>query len=771
MRMVRSGETAEKLAERTSSHWAALAAAVAVTVAPAMARAQTLPADTAPPSAAPRSTTSPASAPIATSPPPVRAAPAAAEQREMVVLEADTLIDDEVARTVTAEGDVQVRYQGRTLRADRLVYNLDTGQVQAQGNVEIVAEDGTATYAQNVEADEDLDVAVATELRSRLGSNGTLAARSVVRSGPGESELRNIIYTSCPLCETSDRPPTWSLRARRAVQDRETRTISYRGAVLEVVGVPVLYLPFFAHPDPSVGRASGFLPPDFGRNNRLGTFYQQPYYWAISPYQDLTASVQVHSHVQPLFGLEYRKRFYSGSINIDATGTNEQDFNGRGDTFGEESVRTSLFADGRFTINNYWDWGFGAERVSDVNYLRRYELQGAGDERGPFLGTSTRLISQLYTVGQNEHSYSSVALVSFQGLRTNDSSDLLPLILPFAEVDNVYADPLFDGQLRLQGNSAVLQRSDGADTARGSLSATWRKDWLLGPGVVFAPFAQARGDLYNVETNPDERETFSRGLGYAGAEVSWPFMRPGENFDLIVEPVFMAAYGVDDDGDPRIVNEDSLAFELDDSNLFRPNGAPNYDLWEPGGRISAGVRATARARTGQSASFIFGRRWRDEAAPGFNVQTNLEDRASDWVGAVQADLGRTFGTDIRFRLDDESLELHRLDVGARAAWDRFTGSVRYYSIDDVLVPGNPSEEVSGSIGVELARGWSMQAGLRRDLDSDINLRQELRAIYEDDCTFLEIAYTRTETRSGQLGPSEGIQFRIGLRSLGVVGGS
>jgi hypothetical protein len=65
----------------------------------------------------------------------------------------------------------------------------------------------------------------------------------------------------------------------------------------------------------------------------------------------------------------------------------------------------------------------------------------------------------------------------------------------------------------------------------------------------------------------------------------------------------------------------------------------------------------------------------------------------------------------------------------------------------------------------------MQLGLTRDLDSDINLRQDIRAIYEDDCTFLEIAYTRSETRRGTIGPDEGLQIRIGLRSLGVFGGS
>lgn len=746
--MRRSGEMADRSAERAPFGWAALAAALAVTVTPA-ALAQTAP-DATP-----------------------------AEQRDAVLLEADQLIDDQLARTITAEGDVNVRYQGRTLRADRLIYDLNTGAIRAEGNVEIVLEDGSVTYAEAIEADEAMNVGAASELRARLGNSGTLAARQALRHGESESELRNVIYTSCPICETGDRPPTWSLRARRAVQDRETRTISYQGAVLEIAGIPVLYLPYIAHPDPSVGRASGLLPPEIGRNRRLGTFYGQPYYWAISPHQDMTASLRLHGNVNPLAGVEYRQRFWSGQIELDTTFTQEQLFNTDGDTSGEDLFRYSAFGEGRFEINEDWHWGFGLERIYDDDYLRRYDIEGAGERRGPFIGHDTRLISQLYGIGQTKHSYSSVSFVGFQGLRETDTSDLLPVILPFAETEHVMRDPLLGGQLRFQSNTAALLRDDNADTvefegsdARLSLTATWRKDAIFGPGMVFSPFAQARGDLFHVETSDDEYETFSRGLGLAGTEISWPFMRAGERFDLIVEPVVMAAWASDDVEDPRIRNEDSLAFELDDSNLFRPNAAPNYDLWEPGGRVSAGVRATARARTGESASVVFGRRWREEQADGFTERNNLDGETSDWVAATQVDFGSGFGAEARFRLDDETLELQRLDLSVRASAGRFDVRARYQGVDDSLAPpGDPNEQVSGSVGVDLARGWRMQLGLTRDLDSDINLLQDIRAIYEDDCTFLEIAYTRRETRRGTIGPDEGLQIRIGLRSLGVFGGS
>jgi LPS-assembly protein len=748
MRMSRSGEMAGRPGERTPFGWAALAAALAMTA----------------------STTALAQTQGAAPPPP-------AEQNENVLLEADELIDDQQARTITAQGDVQVRYQGRTMRADRLVYYLDSGEIHAIGDVQIQLEDGSVTYAEEIQADEAMNVGAARELRARIGGQGTLAARSAIRSGEGESELRNVIYTSCPICTTGDRPPTWSLRARRAVQDRETRTISYRGAVLELAGVPVLYLPFIAHPDPSVERASGFLTPNIGRNRRLGTFYEQPYHWAISPSQDLTASLRLHGNVNPLAGIEYRKRFWSGDLQLNTTFTEEERFDTDGDRLGDNRWRYSVFGEGAFEVNDYWTWGFGVEHIYDDEYLRRYDLDGAGERRGPYIGQDTRLINQLYAIGQGANSYSSIAFVGFQGLRETDTSELLPLLLPYAEFDRVFNN-LLGGQLRVQANTAVLSREDDGvgpfvgNNARVSLGTSWRRDVIFGPGVVVSPFAQVRGDVFYVETTADEYETFGRGLGLAGAEVSWPFMRPGENFDFIVEPVVMAAWATEDAEDTRIINDDSLAFELDDSNLFRPNAAPNYDLWEPGGRVSAGVRATARARSGESASVMFGRRWRGEEAVGFNDQSNLDGEATDWVAAGQIDLGSGFGAEGRMRLDDESFEIRRIDLGVRGQVGRFSATARYFSIDESLAPpNNPNEELTTAIGVDLVRGWRMQFGLTRDLDSDINLSQDIRAIYEDDCTFLEIAYTRSETQRGDIGPDEGVQIRIGLRSLGVFGGS
>jgi LPS-assembly protein len=743
--MSRAGEVADRWFDRAPGPWAAAFAAILLAAAGSTAAAQE----------------------------PALPAPVTSDQ-PVVVLEADTLVKDDASQTITAEGNVEARYQGRTLRTKRLVYNLRDNTIRAQGGVEIIDPDGTVRYADEVEVDERLDTGVATGFGARIAGGGTAAAASAVRPSAGVNQLQRVIYTACPICKVEGgktKGPTWTLRARSATQNQNTKMISYRDVVVQFGGVPVIYLPYFAHPDPSSGPRSGLLPPDIGSNRRLGAFYQQPIHWAISPFQDLTVAPRVHANVNPILGLQYRKRFYSGDLRLEGSASFDQDFDGEGNKFGEESLRGHLFGNGLFKIDDFWSWGFGVERAADDLYLRRYDLDGESRARGPIVGDNLRLVSQLYTTGQSENTFGSLSVVSIQGLRAVDDSAVLPLVLPLGEFEHVMRDPLFDGQLKLQASTASLYRQDnGIDSARVSVGGEWRRDSIVGPGIVLAPFAQTRADVYRTGNAPTAKdETFTRSVGLAGVEVRYPFVRTGENLDVIIEPIGMVAIGYGDN-DTRIVNEDSLAFELDDSNLFRPNAAPNYDLWESGARGSLGVRATARSHDDKSASVMLGRRWREDSEPRFNRLTNLDDETSDWVGAVDADLGQNLQANVRFRVADKDLSLVRMDASVRASLWRLSTEARYFQVDEALRPGDPNREIRGGMGFRITDRWSFSYSLQRDLDSDINLSQNIHLMYRDDCTFLDFGYVRSETTDRVLGPNEGFQIRVGLTSLGVFGG-
>ena len=115
---------------------------------------------------------------------------------DIIYLEADSLINDEAAQLLTAKGQVEGRYQDKTLRADNVVYHLDTGKVIAIGNVVLVQGDGSSQYADKLELSNELEAGTATDFVARTPEGGLTAARFVARSENGEVELYNAYYLS-----------------------------------------------------------------------------------------------------------------------------------------------------------------------------------------------------------------------------------------------------------------------------------------------------------------------------------------------------------------------------------------------------------------------------------------------------------------------------------------------------------------------------------------------------------------------------------------------
>ena len=76
-------------------------------------------------------------------------------------MEADEVIRDDDEGITTAQGNIEVRYNRRTLRANRLVYNDQTGVIRAYGDIVIINSDGTFEYAEEIVLDEEMRAGVA----------------------------------------------------------------------------------------------------------------------------------------------------------------------------------------------------------------------------------------------------------------------------------------------------------------------------------------------------------------------------------------------------------------------------------------------------------------------------------------------------------------------------------------------------------------------------------------------------------------------------------
>ncbi|MHB8530949.1 MAG: LPS-assembly protein LptD, partial [Caulobacteraceae bacterium] len=419
-------------------------------------------------------------------------------------LEADQLIDDEANHRVSARGAVEARYKGRVVRAESLDYDRDTGVVVARGDVRIINPDGTAQFAQAITRDKDMSEGVAIGFSTRLAGGVKIASASVERRSDQVTELDRAVYTPCPVCaDNAPASPTWSIRAKKVVEDKKKQRLFFQDAVIEVKNIPVFYLPVFWAADPSADRKSGFLLPIVAYSGKRGLSWEQPYYQVISKSQDITITPQINTKVNPFLNIDWRKRFYSGTMDVRAGYTYDQDFTSNGTKFGPMTSRSYILANGLFELSPTWEWGFTAERASDKLIFDKYSIGDVFVDRGLYAADDRRLISQLYAVRQDQSSYLSVAAISIQGLREptpeggpGDNQSSFPIVAPLIEARYEPQAAVMGGRLRIDGSAVVLTRDrsaadpalPGVDSRRATAEIDWRRTFTLSDGIRLAPF-------------------------------------------------------------------------------------------------------------------------------------------------------------------------------------------------------------------------------------------------------------------------------------------
>ncbi|MFM1960912.1 MAG: hypothetical protein RL588_2429, partial [Pseudomonadota bacterium] len=707
---------------------------------------------------------------------------------DQLYLEADTVSRDEEKGLTIARGDVQARFQGRTLTADEVTFEASTRLIRARGNVRIINPDRTAQFAQEIVLDQSLSVGAAAGFAVRSEGPIKMAAASAVRRSETVNELNQAIYTPCEVCAKNGDPrnPTWSIQAEQIVQDRTRQVVTYRNAVIRVRGAPVMYIPVFWHPDPQAERRSGFLTPKLDTSGRRGLSFEQPYVYVLNPSADLTLSPQINSRVAPFLNAHYRQRFRTGAIDVRGGFTYDRDFDGDGNAFGDPTARSYLLASGAFALTPEWKWGFSAERTSDNLLFEKYDIGDVYVARGPFVPDDRRLISQVYATRQTARSWFSAGAFSIQGLRPEDDDRTFPTVGPFVEGRFEPVSDLVGGRLRIRTTGVVLTRDTapggpagvpGLDSRRATFEADWRRTSTTTGGLRVALFGHLRGDGYSLndlDGVAGRSATQGRALASAGADVSLPLVRRFDKALVVVEPTAqlvasagaaLIRVGRDASGAPIYLNEDSATVVFDETSLFRLNRFPGYDLTEDGLRMSLAGRASVLWDDGRRANLVVGRSFRSSDSDVFSTTSGLSRKASDWIVAAEAEPLQGVSLFARTRLDGENLTVRRAEAGANVSLKRGSGYFRY--LKEETGPGSGRRE-NADLGGEvfLTENWGVTAYGSRDIAASAWVIRDLGVVYRDDCTRLDIIYRQEDLQVGRLGSSTSINIRLTLATLG-----
>jgi LPS-assembly protein len=730
-----------------------------------------------------------------------------------ILFRADEIQYDEQLALTIARGHVEISQNGQVLLADTVSYNQRTDTVTASGNVSLSQPTGEIVFADFMELRDSMSEGFAKNVRMLMADRSRLAANAMRRTNANHTELVRGVYSPCDLC-TNDpsAPPLWQLKAREIDHDKELQLVEFRDAVMEIDGWPVFYSPYISTPDPSVKRASGFLPPSIGSSNTLGAHVTIPYYLVLGPDKDVTFAPRFYTKAGPLLEAEYRERFGNGTLN--ATGSLNHSNVGFGSMPSSEGEQWRGHFDGHsvFDLNETYRTGLDVQRVSDQTYLLRF---GFGN---PLLNA---MISRAYLEGFEPRASTDVNAYLFQPLLPGIGDSTQPIVLPVANRNWQSPPDALGGRLNLNANILDIVREVGTQTRRLSVGSEWNRHFSDPLGGQYNFSASVRGDGYSVSdlsavSNPDLPSAFfpvngkpalaptptsfvtGRTFPQAGLVWSYPLVRRDEGTTRLIEPI-VGGFAAPSSGNRRnIPDEDSLSYQFSDTDLFRRDRLAGYDILDTGQRVDYGTKFGYYEKEGGSYRLLIGQSYRAQPNPFLPPGSGAERRLSDVVGRMVLSPNSYLDLIYRFRFDPNPLTNRNQQVTASVGPPslRVAGNFVYLPAqlqnEVVTIPTTGQnviygkrEQLSFSVTAKLTRYWSMQASETINLTnsttlvnnvpapqaSSSSLYGSLAAIYQDECMAFIGTVTQSGIRNGDVTPGYSVLFSVVFKNLGEIGGT
>ncbi len=485
-----------------------------------------------------------------------------AKPQDKLVIDADQLIYDKDKNTVTAEGSVQLFYQGRVLQADRVIYDRASKRVYAEGHAKMTDEHGNVVYGSRFALSDDFRNGFMDSVQVLTSDKTRFSSPRIERSNGDVTVLEKAAYTACEPCKDHpERPPFWQVKATKIIENQTTHTVYYENAQLQFWGFPVFYMPYFSSPDATVNKQTGLLAPALVSGGNLGYGMSLPYFINLAPSYDLTLTPTFLSKQGLLGQVDWRQRLSNGTYNIRAIGIDQEQPGvfpafpyGAGDT----RLRGALESNGNFFLNDMWQFGWNGTWLSDKFFLNDYRLQGINFDTFYFQD----VISSVYLRGQSAQSFFDLSAYHFEGTTAYDDNRTLPTavapVFDYNRVINVPADRTngLGGELTVDANvanfnqtnaafqSTGLQTFDNAyhlynvcetevgttavntyfpgkcllrgiagDYTRASGQVSWQRGFIDPIGEVWKPFLFARLDGEATELNETGSITYASALG------------------------------------------------------------------------------------------------------------------------------------------------------------------------------------------------------------------------------------------------------------------
>ena len=713
-------------------------------------------------------------------------------KNEPFVIIADDFAYHEKVNIITATGHVYVSHNNQLLYADSLQYNKETDTLHAKGNVWLRDKEGNFSFGDYVELKNKFNDGFVRNAKLLMADNSRIAGAKGQRFKGQKIVLWNGVYSPCEVCKKQpDSAPLWQLRANKIIHDKEEKEIVYHNAFMDFWGVPILYTPYFFHPDSTVKRKTGLLRPFFGQSNDLGTIISQPFYLNISPNSDLTLHPIYTTKEGPLIAADYR-HLYSAAVmrlNVSYAGDSHNN-NAKANNPNAYKLpgkhRWHAFLDARVELDPDHLLTTSIRRASDLTYLRRYPISTGNVKR---LEIQTSLTSTIALEQFKNTSYGIVRGYIFQ----TDNQKYTPYIYPVANYTYETMPGDFGETFGFDFNFLNLSRENSLDgqyakqETRGSLDLNAQVPYVSSWGDIWQLKAKLRTDAYSIHEyqppkfipNPlklmNSRYEYKRIYRvFPQSALNWryPFMKIFDNGQWILEPAASLIIGSQGQNSVDIPNEDSPFVTLDPMNLYLMNRFTGIDRIDTGRRAVYGVHS--RFLWDYRYLFLFlGQTKRLDNKTALLLSSGENNTGSGIVGKIEVKPFKFMTLQSRFLLNRNQLkfDIAESSVGLNFGYGNATASHVYYD-SKYSTDGNKTSQFNWTIRTASYKNVTLGFGEVRNLGAPSGSTQLLSRTFTlthaNECLITNLSVSRSGYTDRDLKPNTIVMVQLIFKNLGMI---
>lgn len=666
-------------------------------------------------------------------------------------IEADELRVDPRNNQTEAHGDVIVTTDKARLNADHLIFSGQT--IEASGHVIVSDAQGRKLSAEKAELNKDLTQGALYQAKIELEDTASLRAHKIDYTEGAQTILQDARYTACALCENAE--PQWQIHSSQTTHDTSTQTISSWHNRVEIAGVPVLYLPYLAHPSPGVAKRSGFLAPQIGNDGRLGAFITTPYFFDLAPNYDLTLQPKMTRNEGVVMEADWRHLTPNGRYNFSVYGNSPQDELARID--GDHDFRGGITGSGKFETGAT-AFGFSIQEPTDDLFFDRYRINDA----------TTLANSFNLTHGYSDHSGEGkfrIDMGQYRYLNDTVSQTRVHDIAPYVQHIHDFKSPIAGGNISWLNSVKHSRRDFGLNLTELSSQVQWTRRHAAQNGTVWTMTNHTEVNHFTYhskagQTQPDHSDDESYLSNVAALNAEYPLIRFGPQATQRITPrLQVIAVASDSDLAKQYLRSD-VARDLSASDLFQINSAGS-EL----SRANMGIAYAIDHRSGVSAHFFVGQSFNldnDEYA----TATGYGARESNLVTEAQINY-RGLSVSNMLRIDQTGGDIlrHRSSVRLDTAYVAVQAQYNFYEQGQI---GAQLEEMNIEGELKLAKRWFLRGKRHENLETNQIVREYAGLSYRDECTDIELRYTKDNTQIGAVPPSSSVMLFINLKTLGGI---